>query len=184
MMPASPISVNAKAVKLQRIELVDVDNYVNRVFDTVGNATRSIMTGNTGQRQSEQIRIHEIQSTSSESSFIELRASTIHQYGVSPSTKDGEPDEESNIVERPDIEAHSNPHIVSSLKNNNLPSPQHFRKLVADLNRQFGKFGHENGTLSRFETLMTDEPVIFCQNMDASSINRLNTEYNICENEP
>ena len=53
MIPASPISVNAKAVKLQRIELVDVDNYVNRVFDTVGNATRSIMTGNTGQRQSE-----------------------------------------------------------------------------------------------------------------------------------
>ena len=91
------------------------------MFETVGNATSSI-TGQTAQRQ-KRIFIDQNSSTSSESSFIELRASTIHGYGVSPSPKSIEPDEESNIVERPDIEAHSNHHIVSSLKNKNLPSP-------------------------------------------------------------
>ena len=37
------MSVNAKAVKLQRIELVDIDNYVNKVFQTLGNSTRTIL---------------------------------------------------------------------------------------------------------------------------------------------
>ena len=44
------MSVNAKAVKLQRIELVDIDSYVNKVFETVGNATSSI-AGQTAQKQ-------------------------------------------------------------------------------------------------------------------------------------
>ena len=107
MTPASPISVNAKAVKLKRIELVDVDNYVNRVFDTVGNATRSI-AANTAQRQSEYLMVQENDMTNSESSFSELRASTIHEYGRDLDERD----EESNIVERPDNDANTGPQIV------------------------------------------------------------------------
>ena len=118
MAPASPISVNAKAVKIKRIELVDVDNYVNRVFDTVGNATRSV-AGNTVRKPSEYLRVQENDLTNSESSFSELRASTIHEYGRDLEERE----EESNIVERHDNDANTGAQIVSSLKNNNLPSP-------------------------------------------------------------
>ena len=168
------MSVNAKAVKLQRIELVDIDSYVNKVFETVGNATSSI-AGQTAQKQ-QKIFIDQNGSTSSESSFSELRASTIHEY------KDtDERDEESNIFEKPDPEASVGPQIVSSLKNNNLPSPQHYQKLIENLDKQYGGLNRYNsGAISKFETIVTEEPMIICQNMDISSIERLNTY----ENEP